>query len=112
MVRSALVVCISLILVLPAESEQICTNGEAAIAELFVTAACDDCLKARLFLQRRGIPFAEYDADDLSVMERLRTRSGSIETPTIRICKEWIIGFDDDDVRMLINAIAVRSACF
>jgi glutaredoxin 3 len=67
-----------------------------AVVEVYTTAYCPYCVRAKRLLSERGIPYREVDVatDDVRREEMIR-RSGRRSVPQIFIDGQAIGGFDE-----------------
>ena len=74
---------------------------------LYCTPWCEDCPKARQFLEDLDVPFLEVDISrDWGAAERVRTWAGGLEsTPTIKIRDKVFVNFEKGAVEKAIKDI-------
>lgn len=66
---------------------------------VYVSAGCDPCDLARLYLNHRGVTFTEKDASsDPAVQAELKKAAGILSVPTILVGKTVLKGFDKTQV--------------
>lgn len=64
--------------------------------QMYATAICPYCQRARRLLQRKGVTFEEIRVDrDRPQMKVMMTRSGRTTVPQIFIGEQHIGGYDD-----------------
>lgn len=64
---------------------------------LYVADNCGEpCQRARDFLNQRGIPFSEKNLAAQKEIDDFKQRSGSDQTPTLLVGKNWLNGFLKD----------------
>lgn len=69
---------------------------QAVKVEVYSTALCPYCSRARHLLQKKGIQFTEYRVDtDSNLRIQMEQRSQSSSVPQIFIDDRHIGGFDD-----------------
>ena len=66
-------------------------------AEIYSTAICPYCVRAKMLLEKRNINYIEYkiDQDSQKFEEMLRLSSGRQSVPQIFIDEQHIGGYDD-----------------
>ncbi|WP_313884859.1 glutaredoxin domain-containing protein [Desulfofundulus sp. TPOSR] len=60
---------------------------------LYVSPHCDNCQKARQFLENRGINYEEKSIRDPGARGELRYKTGRIECPTIDVDGHIVVGY-------------------
>jgi len=74
-------------------------NSLAKIAEknpviLYTVPACGSCDLARLYLQKRKIPFTEQNVEKKPELQQmLKKKTGSLSAPTITIGEKVMVGY-------------------
>ena len=64
--------------------------------EMYTTAFCPFCVRAKRLLQERGLAYEEFDvADDAALRDDVIKRSGRRTVPQIFINGRSVGGFDD-----------------
>ncbi len=64
--------------------------------EIYSTAYCPYCTRARMLLDSKGVPYTEIRIDqDLSLRSEMEQRSNRTSVPQIFIGNKHIGGFDD-----------------
>jgi glutaredoxin 3 len=72
------------------------TAGNSAKVEVYSTALCPYCTRARQLLQRKGVVFTEYRVDkEPGLREEMERRAKRSSVPQIFIDGQHIGGFDD-----------------
>ena len=67
-----------------------------ATVEIYTTRWCSYCIRAKKFLERKGVEFTEYPLEgDPSKRQEMEQRSGKSSTPQIFIDDQSIGGFED-----------------
>lgn len=62
---------------------------------IYTRALCIWCMRAKLLLWQRGIPYEERDASDDATRSALLARTGRKTVPQVFFGEEPIGGFDD-----------------
>lgn len=71
-------------------------TSQAVKVEVYSTAFCPYCSRARHLLEKKGIEFTEYRVDkDLDLRTEMESRSQRTSVPQIFIQGRHIGGFDD-----------------
>ncbi len=71
---------------------------------LYTTPTCPWCNKAKSYLAKKGIPFAEYNvAQDANKYTEMVSRSGQTGVPVITIGNQVIVGFDQKKIDELLE---------
>lgn len=81
----------------PAVKKKVDPNAKAADkypVVLYSVPNCGSCDLARLYLQKREVPFTEKNADgDLKIQEELKKKTGALTAPTILIGEKIMKGY-------------------
>jgi len=68
-----------------------------AQVKVFSTATCPYCIKAKKYLQEKGVAFDAVDvATDRAGLEEMTRVSGQMGVPVIVVDGEPIVGFDQE----------------
>ena len=63
--------------------------------EIFGTPTCHKCIEAKDFLNRKGIPFTEYNVKEDAIKKlEMVNATGQMGVPAIRIGENWYIGWN------------------
>lgn len=94
-----------LVFTAPACADFTCANPKRKLdAKIFgVDVSCPECIEARVFFYREGIPFRDFDAGDPDVWKRLRDGPGRGQMPAIQVCGEWFFGFTEDTAAQILR---------
>lgn len=67
----------------------------AARVRIYSTKVCPYCVRAKMLLTKRGIPYEEIDASDEATRDWLVQATGRKTVPQIFIAEQPIGGFDE-----------------
>jgi len=68
--------------------------------KVYTTPTCPYCKMAKKFLDDNGIKYQEFNvAEDKAAREEMRNKCSSLAVPTICFDDEWIVGFDEAQLR-------------
>lgn len=89
---------------MPVHAAKVCAESSKELdAKLFMRSDCATCLEAMRFLYREGIPFREFDAENLDIQKRLLDGAGAGRVPALHICGEWFFGFEEDTKHRILR---------
>jgi glutaredoxin-like YruB-family protein len=71
--------------------------------KVYSTPTCPYCIRAKSYLQQKGIPFENYDVstDEEKLNEMVKV-SGQMGVPVIVVDNEVIVGFDQGKLEQLL----------
>ncbi|MDP3142370.1 MAG: glutaredoxin family protein [Candidatus Omnitrophota bacterium] len=71
--------------------------------KVYSTPTCPYCIRAKSYLQQKGIPFENYDVstDEEKLGEMVKV-SGQMGVPVIVVDNEVIVGFDQGKLEQLL----------
>jgi len=71
--------------------------------KVYSTSTCPYCLRAKSYLQQKGIPFENYDvSSDESKLQEMVKVSGQMGVPVIVVDDKVIVGFDRERLEQLL----------
>jgi glutaredoxin len=76
-------------------------NRSGASVIMYTTAWCPSCKAARRYLQRRGIPYREYDVETSDEGKRDYKKLGMRGVPTILVGGSRMVGFSSTNFERL-----------
>ncbi|MDH4382599.1 MAG: glutaredoxin domain-containing protein [Gammaproteobacteria bacterium] len=98
----------------PAASEPVyCPEegpADSATVVMLATSWCPYCAKARKYLQKREVPYCEYDIEHSATGEALHQRSGHPGIPVIFIDGRIIAGYDPDALGLALQQRRTKTA--
>ncbi len=71
---------------------------------LYYADWCSNCVQAKRYLKREGIPFELRDVDNPSAMAEMVERTGQKGIPVIDVNGRILIGWDEQGLRKLLDA--------
>ncbi len=75
-----------------------------ATIKVYSTPACPYCVKAKEYLNQKGVSFENFDvSNDKSKLDEMIKLSGQMGVPVIAVDNEVIVGFDSARLDELIN---------
>lgn len=71
---------------------------------IYTTPTCHFCGMAKEFFKANNVNFAERDvARDLVARKEMIEKSGQMGVPVITIGNDLVVGFDEEELRRLLN---------
>jgi glutaredoxin len=84
--------------------------ADAATVVMLATSWGPYCAKARKYLQKREVPYCEYDIEHSATGEALHQRSGHPGIPVIFIDGRVIAGYDPDALDLALQQRRTKTA--
>jgi len=71
--------------------------------KVYSTPICPYCIRAKSYLQQKGIPFENYDvSSDQAKLQEMTQVSGQMGVPVIVVDDKVIVGFDQERLDQLL----------
>lgn len=71
---------------------------------VFSTPSCPYCVTLKKFLEKHDIEFEDIDvSQDEEIMDEIIEKSGQMQVPVVDIDDEFIVGFDRNKIKKLLN---------
>jgi len=72
---------------------------------IYSTPTCHFCHLAKDFFDESGVEYTEYDvAADAEKRSEMMEATGQMGVPVIQIDTEYIVGFQEDEIKRLLDA--------
>jgi glutaredoxin len=72
---------------------------------LYTTPTCKDiCDQARAVLNRRSVPFSEFQVWNPETTQKLKSATGSDQMPALMVGRKVLVGFDQDQFDSLLSS--------
>lgn len=73
---------------------------------IYSTPTCPFCIRAKQFLKENKIDFTDYDVgSDQAKAQEMMKKTGQMGVPVIDIEGQYIIGFDKEKIKELLNIV-------
>jgi len=80
-------------------------------ATLYTTPTCKDvCDQARAALNRRSVPFSEFQVWNSETTQKLKSATGSGQIPTLMVGRRVLVGFDQGQYDSLLDSSGYPAA--
>ncbi|MBM3248899.1 MAG: NrdH-redoxin [Candidatus Omnitrophica bacterium] len=75
-----------------------------ASVKVYSTPTCPYCIRLKTYLDSKGIQYENFDvSSDESKLQEMISISGQMGVPVIEIDKDVIIGFDKEQIDILLK---------
>ena len=78
---------------------------------LYTTPSCKDlCEQARAVLNRRSVPFGEFQAWDSETIQKMKSATGSSQVPALVVGRKVLVGFEQGQFDALLSSTGYPEA--
>jgi len=78
---------------------------------LYTSPGCKDlCEQARAMLNRRSVPFSEFQVWNSETAQKLKSVSGANQVPVLVVGREVMLGIDQSQVDALLSSVGYPAA--
>lgn len=76
----------------------------SAPVTIYSTPTCHFCGMAKEFFKANNVAYTEHDvASDLAARKEMVEKSGQMGVPVITVGDQLVVGFDEEELRSLLN---------